>query len=170
MNLVPIFALYNKAGAANHGSAQPEAMQSYSTPKDIIRRERMNKTFTKYHLGDGRVLHHFTAAHDELFHDHPWPFRTTILSGGYLEVIATPKDDGTLALTTHKRLPGTTHHVQAGTIHKLSGLLKGDCWTIIEPGQPERKSGFYKADEAGVWHRFWNQRKWRLLVGVPSPA
>ena len=145
-------------------------MQSYSTPKDIVRLERMNKTFTKYHLGDGRVLHHFTAAKDELFHDHPWSFRTTILSGGYVEVVAAPQNDGTLALSWHKRLPGTTHHVPAGTIHKLSGLLKGDCWTMIEPGPPERQSGFYKADEAGVWHRFWNQRKWRLLVAVPNAA
>lgn len=145
-------------------------MQSYSTPKDIVRVERMNKTFTKYHLGDGRVLHQFTAATDELFHDHPWPFRTTILSGGYVEVIAELKAVGKLSLTTVKRLPGTTHEVQAGTIHKLTGLLKGDCWTLIEPGKPERKSGFYKADEAGVWHRFWDQRTWRLLVAVARPA
>lgn len=145
-------------------------MQSYLTPEAIVRLERMNKSFTKYHLGDGRVLHHFTAANDELFHDHPWPFRTTILSGGYVEIIADLKEDGTLALTRHKRLPGTTHEVQSGTIHKLSGLLKGDCWTLIEPGKQERKSGFYKADAAGVWHRFWNQRKWRLLAAVPSPA
>ncbi|QMW04953.1 hypothetical protein [Spirosoma foliorum] len=145
-------------------------MQSYSTPAGIVRVERMNKTFTKYHLGDGRVLHHFTAANDELLHDHPWPFRSTILSGGYAEIVADLKDDGTFALTTVKRLPGTTHEVQAGTIHKLCGLLKGDCWTLIEPGKPERKSGFYKADEDGVWHRFWDQRTWRLIVAVPKSA
>jgi hypothetical protein len=143
-------------------------MESYLTPESIVRVERMNKTFTKYHLGGGRVLHHFTAATDELFHDHPWSFRTTILSGGYVEVVAKLTDDGKLALTTVKRLPGTTHEVQAGTIHKLCGLLKGDCWTIIEPGRHERKSGFYKADEAGVWHRFWDQRKWSLMVAVPK--
>lgn len=145
-------------------------MQSYSTPEAIVRVERMNKTFTKYHLGGGRVLHHFTAANDELFHDHPWSFRTTILSGGYVEVVAEIKQEGKLILTQVKRQPGTTHQVPAGTIHKLSGLLKGDCWTIIEPGSHERKSGFYKADEAGVWHRFWDQRKWRLMVAVPKPA
>jgi hypothetical protein len=145
-------------------------MQSYSTPEGIVRIERMNKNFTKYHLGGGRVLHHFTSANDEFFHDHPWPFRSTILSGGYVEIVAQPCDDGTLTLTTVKRLPGTTHDVQAGTIHKLIGLLKGDCWTIIEPGKHERKSGFYKADEAGVWHRFWDQRKWTLIVPVFKSA
>ncbi len=145
-------------------------MQSYTTPESIIRIERMNQNFTKYHLGGGRVLHHFTAASDELFHDHPWPFRSTILSGGYVEIVAQPTDDGRLTLTTVQRLPGTTHDVQAGTIHKLTKLLKQDCWTMIEPGKPERMSGFYKADEAGVWHRFWNQRKWTLIVPVPKPA
>ncbi len=145
-------------------------MQSYTTPESIIRIERMNQHFTKYHLGGGRVLHHFTAANDALFHDHPWPFRSTILSGGYVEIVAQPTDDGRFTLTTVQRLPGTTHDVQAGTIHKLTKLLKQDCWTMIEPGKAERMSGFYKADEAGVWHRFWNQRKWTLIVPVPKPV
>lgn len=139
-------------------------MQSFPTPEGIVRIERMNKTFTKYHLGDGRVLHHFTAANDVHYHDHPWPFRTSILAGGYVESIAEPQEDGRLTLTTMKRLPGTTHDVKASTIHKLTALLGTDCWTLIIPGKHERKSGFYKFDEAGVWHRFWDKRKWELIV------
>ena len=141
-------------------------MQSFVTPESIVRVERMNKTFTKYHLTNGQVLHHFKAAADTHYHDHPWPFQTTILSGGYQEEVGEIRPDGTLAILRLERLPGTTHQVQAATIHKLVGLLEPDCWTMIQPGPKERDSGFYKANEKGVWHRYWYERTWRLLVPI----
>lgn len=139
-------------------------MISYPTPESILRVERMNSHFTKYHLGNGRVLHHFTAAQDEDFHDHPWPFRTSILSGGYVEIVAEPCHDGTLALATLERLPGTSHEVQAGTIHKLTRLIGSDCWTLVEPGIKVRESGFYRSDDAGLWHRYWHESEWKLSL------
>ena len=54
-----------------------------------IQIEVMNDHFTKMHLGNGFVLHKFTAADgpDADFHDHPWGFITTILRGGYREEV-----------------------------------------------------------------------------------
>lgn len=140
--------------------------QSFLTPETTVRIERMNDHFTKYHLGGGRVLHHFTAAHDHDYHDHPFPFRSTILHGGYREELAEALPDGTLAVALIERPPGTSHEVAAGTIHKLVGLLASDCWTLIQVGEKEREPGFYRADEAGVWHRHWHEQDWRLLTPV----
>ena len=139
-------------------------MNSFATPESIVRTERMGPHFTKYHLTSGHVLHHFKAANDKHFHDHPWPFRTSILHGGYVEEVAHTTDGGQLLTTTVKRLSGTSHEVKAGTIHKLTGLLDSDCWTKIEPGLKEREPGFYKANNRGVWHRFWYERKWKLIA------
>lgn len=143
-------------------------MQSYPTPIEIVKKEVLGPHFTKYHLGGGKVLHHFTRAEDYFYHDHPWAFRTTILSGGYVEEVAVITENGTLALATMERLPGTTHDVQADTIHKLTRLLAGDCWTLVEPRQTQQKWGFYKCDESGVWHRYHDQSEWSLLVAVPA--
>ena len=129
---------------------------SFLTPHDIVRIEHMNEHFTKYHLGGGRVLHHFTKAEDVFYHDHPWPFRTTILKGGYSEIELLPGADHVSA-TNHDRRPGTTHEVQAGTIHKLTGLLDGDCWTLVEPGEKEREPGFYEPRADGLYHRYWHE-------------
>ena len=141
-------------------------MQSLPTPESIVRIERMGSHFTKYHLGSGKLLHHFTAAEDEHYHDHPFNFTSTILSGGYVEEVGEVCGDGTLALVTLERLPGTTHEVNAGTIHKLTGLLSGECWTLVEVGDWEREPGFYRADENGVWHRFWFDQEWTLLCAT----
>jgi len=148
----------------DNATSTQSIMQSYPTPAGSVRIEKMNDTFTKYHLGNNRVLHHFTAANDEHFHDHPWSFRTSILAGGYVEVIGEPREDGTMTLTTIERLAGTTHEVKASTIHKLTRLITSDCWTLIEPGPKERESGFYKVDSRGIWHRFWHEQHWRRFV------
>lgn len=142
---------------------------SYPTPLTIVRVERMNDTFIKFHLDDTRVLHHFTAANDAEYHDHPYPFRTSILSGGYVEEIAQVGSEGRLITTRIERRQGTTHRVESGTIHKLVGLLGTDCWTLIEPGEKQREPGFYRADAAGVWHRFWYETDWKLFVPVDRP-
>lgn len=141
-------------------------MISFPTPETTLTVERMGEHFTKFHLGQGRVLHHFTRAEDVYFHDHPGPFRTTILAGGYEEEVAHICLDGTLAVSTIARLTGTTHEVPLGTVHRLTRLLGPDCWTLAEWGEKQQEPGFYRADAAGVWHRFWYQaeNEWRLLV------
>lgn len=138
-------------------------MTSFPTPESIVRVEAMGPHFTKYHLGNGGLLHHFTKAEDEHYHDHPWPFRTSILSGGYVEEVAKLMCTGEMEIETVERLPGTSHEVKARTVHKLVGLIGTDCWTLLEPGEKEQEPGFYKADESGIWHRYWYEETWRIL-------
>lgn len=140
------------------------SLTSMPTPDHIVKIEVMNKKMTKFHLGGGKVLHKFTGAGDEEFHDHPWPFRSSILSGGYEEEIAELLPDGTVALAKVIRAAGTTHSNKAGTVHRILRLLTmtEEVWTLIEPGDQERKPGFYKFDDEGIWHRYWDQRYWTL--------
>ena len=138
--------------------------ESFVTPRDVVFKEILGPHFTKYHLGDNKVLHHFTEAHDEYFHDHPWCFQSSILWGGYREEEALLLEDGTFQIVTHERLPDTTHTAKSGTVHKIIQLLDRDCWTLVVAQPEERKWGFYRADETGVWHRYHDQPDWQLLI------
>lgn len=136
----------------------------FPTPADAERSEAMNDTFTKFYLPDGRVLHRFTAANDVDFHDHPFPFVTTIgpaETDGYHEEILAQKA-GQWVIERHERLPGATHRVEASTIHRLTGLRGSECWTVITPGEKEREPGFYRLVDHGskVQHRFWHESDW----------
>jgi hypothetical protein len=130
-----------------------------------VRVEVMNPHFTKYHLGNGMVLHHFTAALDREFHDHPWPFVTRILDGGYEEKELKLVGDH-LEVVTHLRCAGDVHQVEAGTIHIITRLLGPDCWTLITPGEKEREPGFYQVREGRLWHRYWHEAgdAWKPLA------
>lgn len=140
-------------------------MNSFPTPKEFVQVEPMNENFTKFHL-PGLLLHRFTHAEDEHPHNHPWPFTTHILKGGYEEDVYEPQPDGTVRVTRHQRVAGTSHRVEAHTIHKLVRLLDGDAWTIVQPGPWAQKSGFYRFDAAGTWFRYWDEPEFRLLLPV----
>jgi hypothetical protein len=121
-----------------------------------FRIEEMGPHFTKFFLPDWRVVHRFTAP-DHAIHDHPWSFTSTILRGGYVEMVFSPEG----VPTTHHRRPGETHHVPADTIHSITGLPDGECWTLIEPGHWERHTRFYRHTETGefvsrLWNENWN--------------
>ncbi|MBC6988950.1 hypothetical protein [Hymenobacter sp. BT491] len=139
-------------------------MQSSPTPPDLIRTEHMNGSFTKYHLGGGRVLHRFTEPDTGEPHNHPWGFTSHVLSGGYVEEVYGLLPDGTVSMQEVERLPGTSHRVEAATVHRLVRLLGPECWTLIEAGPWEQKSGFYRFDDAGIWFRHWDEPAFTLQV------
>lgn len=137
-------------------------MHSYPTPRHIVRPEPMGPHMLKLHLDPGRVLHRFTAPDTGDPHDHPFGFTSHVLSGGYVEDVFKPQPDGTHTVNRYQRLPGTSHRVDARTIHRLVELLAPEAWTLIEPGPAEQKSGFYRFDGAGIWHRHWDEPEFRL--------
>lgn len=126
--------------------------------------ERMAEFFCKYHLRGlpvGAVLHHFGSADapDAPPHDHPWPFRSFIVSGGYVERVF--QLDGSSELVHRK--PGDSFQIEASHIHRIEELPEGECWTLIIPGQHERTSGFYEFREDGTYQRRWNESEWTRL-------
>lgn len=116
-----------------------------------IRTERMNGHFTKLHLGDGRVLHHFAGADgpDADFHDHPFSADIRIFLGGYVEQVMQP--DG--SIQEIERREGDEFRNEAGTIHRIIRLTAPFVITEFRPGPHERKPGFYQARPDGLWHR-----------------
>lgn len=136
----------------------------FNLPSPVDRIERMGPHMKKHHLANGQVIHHFTRPDVGHPHDHPWPFNSTILVGGYEEEEYILHSDGTYTLVRHIRLPEQTHHVQAKTVHRITQLLEKDCWTLISPGKKVNVPGFYKFEETGIKHRFWYERGWRLVL------
>ena len=149
--------------SAEKAAADPERHVAEAVP-DPLRVERMNGHFEKLHLGDGRVVHRFAAADGAEAdpHDHPWPFSSTIIAGGYVEEVFSldrPLDPPQAI----ERRSGDTFRNEAGTIHRIVRLTAPECWTVIRPGAAERTPGFYRFTSDGVLHRLWHETEWRLL-------
>ena len=128
--------------------------------------ERMNDHMTKLHLGDGRVVHRFSAADgpDSDPHDHPWPFSSRIISGGYVEQVFDLSNPAAPPVEIERR-PGDEFRNEAGTIHRIIRLLEPECWTVITPGPHERTPGFYQFRHDGAWHRFWHETDFTPITG-----
>ena len=118
-----------------------------------IREERMAPHLLKVHLGGRGVVHYMTAPDHGDPHDHPWPFVSTILTGGYIEEVFA--HDGTSELV-HRR-PGDRFTIGAGHIHRIVELPEGECLTFIIPGEAERKPGFYQWRDGVMWSRRWDE-------------
>ena len=79
-------------------------------------------------------LHRFLKSDPDDLHDHPWNFRTIILSGGYWEYTENGK---------FWRAPGTYRYAPANTFHRVE--LDKDipyCWTLFIPSSNTREWGF----------------------------
>lgn len=127
-----------------------------------IRTETMCGFFTKYHLNGlprAAVLHHFTDVDRGPPHDHPWPFRSFIISGSYTEEVF--QLDGSSERVSH--MTGEAFSVASSHIHRIVHMPASGVWTLILPGRPERKSGFYDFREDGAYHRFWDQPEFKRI-------
>lgn len=137
-----------------------QQLASYPTPADAVHAERMNDGFLKVHTPEG-PLHVFTQPDLGHPHDHPWPFTTHIIEGGYVEEVYTIHADGSHSMEVVERRPGTSHHVEAGTVHRIISLPMGFCLTKARPGTTERTSGFYDFRPDGIFHRYWHEEQWQ---------
>ncbi len=73
-------------------------------------------------------------------HNHPWPFRTLTLSGGYDETTFYP---GGHRETFKRTRFGTYAHHKATHVHKISLYSKSPTWTLVLAGPGERSWGFW---------------------------
>ena len=94
-------------------------------------------------------LHKFLQGDPDELHDHPWPYFTLILKGGYWEV-------------THKgrfwRGPGSFRFSTPKSLHRVE-LEKGiSAWTLFIPGPKTRDWGFIVN---GKWMQNEKYFKWR---------
>lgn len=89
---------------------------------------------------------------DRDLHDHPWDFKTTLLSGAYNEKLPNGLD----------RVVGKGYTLdnKAEHTHALR-LLCGPMWTLVRAGPARRVWGFHTQEG---W------KDWRTYLGLPPDA
>ena len=115
----------------------------------ILDRESQEPYLTRYYLflKDRKwfpfniFLHNFHRSDPDDLHDHPWPFITIILRGGYWE--HTPKGK-------FWRGAGTINWAGSKSLHRVELVPEVDTWTMFIPGPTVREWGFI---DKGIWKR-----------------
>ena len=83
-------------------------------------------------------LHNFHKGDPDDLHDHPWPYFTFILKGGYYEHTPTGK---------HWRSAGTGRFASSRSLHRIELEPGVDTWTLFIPGPKLREWGFIRKGE-----------------------
>ena len=88
-------------------------------------------------------LHRFLKSDPDDVHDHPWPYATLILKGGYYEW--TPVFDGEnkkIGEICKWRGPGHFRVCRSTSYHRIELDPSVECWTMFMPGPQRREWGF----------------------------
>lgn len=106
----------------------------------------------------GLYLHRFdTADPRPTLHDHPWPFVSIVLRGGYVEVAASRKQ----ALRIHagqdwpygiRRRVRFINVKRTGEFHWIDSIGRTPTWTLMLVGRRQRTWGYLDRD--GKWTAF----------------
>lgn len=88
-------------------------------------------------------IHKFLKSDPDDVHDHPWPYATLILKGGYYEWIpqfnGKGQKIGELAVW---RGAGSFRTCSANSYHRIELDPDVECWTMFMPGPHKREWGF----------------------------
>ena len=105
-------------------------------------------------------LHKFLKSDPDDVHDHPWPYATLILKGGYWEWI--PHFD-TVGRKTGEyqvwRGPGHFRNSKANSFHRIELDPDITAWTLFMPGPKQRDWGFLVKNKWIQWEQYLKQRK-----------
>jgi hypothetical protein len=88
-------------------------------------------------------LHKFLKGDPDDVHDHPWPYATLILKGGYYEWI--PEFDAEGKMLGEQRIwrgPGHFRTCSANSYHRIELATGITAWTLFMPGPQKRDWGF----------------------------
>ena len=102
----------------------------------VFLKERENFPFNIF-------VHKFLKGDPDDVHDHPWPYATLILKGGYYEW--TPEfDENNIKVgeTRHWRGPGHFRICPANSFHRIELKPGVTAWTMFMPGAKKRDWGF----------------------------
>ena len=105
-------------------------------------------------------VHKFLKSDTEDVHDHPWPFLTVILRGGYWEwrpqFDAKGRKTGEIARWCG---PGSFRWASASQYHRVELDPDVECWTLFMPGIKQRDWGFLVRNQWIQWEQYLKQRK-----------
>lgn len=105
-------------------------------------------------------LHKFLKSDPDDVHDHPWPYATLILKGGYWEWIPQFNEEGKKIGEIAKwRGTGSFRTCGANSYHRIELDPGVDCWTLFMPGPHKREWGFLVKDKWIQHNDYFNYRK-----------
>ena len=88
-------------------------------------------------------IHKFLKSDPDDVHDHPWPYATLILKGGYYEWVPEFNSAGhKVGEIRHWRGPGHFRRSSATSYHRIELDPSVECWTLFMPGPQKREWGF----------------------------
>ena len=105
-------------------------------------------------------LHKFLKSDPDDVHDHPWPYFTIILRGGYYEWI--PQFDSAgrkCGEIGHWRGPGHFRISSATSYHRIELDPDVTAWTLFCPGPKQRDWGFLVKNKWVQWQDYLALRK-----------
>lgn len=88
-------------------------------------------------------VHKFLKSDPDDVHDHPWPYATLILKGGYYEWVPQFDKEGKLSCEIRKwRGPGHFRICSPNSYHRVELKEGVTAWTLFIPGPQRREWGF----------------------------
>ena len=105
-------------------------------------------------------VHKFLKSDPDDVHDHPWPFATLILRGGYWEWTPTFDAEGRKSGEVCRWYgAGSFRVARANTYHRIELDPSITCWTLFMPGPKQRDWGFLVRNQWIQWEQYLEQRK-----------
>lgn len=105
-------------------------------------------------------VHKFLKSDPDDVHDHPWPFLTIILRGGYWEWRPQFNDQGhNICEIARWCGPGSIRWASARTYHRVQLDPAVECWTLFMPGPKQRDWGFLVKNQWVQWEQYLANRK-----------
>jgi hypothetical protein len=105
-------------------------------------------------------LHKFLKSDIDDLHDHPWPFATLILKGGYYEWTPQFGADGKkIGEIARWYGPGSFRVAGANSYHRIELDPEVECWTLFMPGPKQRDWGFLVKNKWVQWEQYLANRK-----------
>ena len=100
-------------------------------------------------------LHKFLKSDPDDVHDHPWPYATLILKGGYWEWIPQFNSLGEkIGEIATWRGAGHFRTCRATSYHRIELDPSVECWTLFMPGPKQREWGFLSKGRWVQWEQY----------------
>lgn len=126
-------------------------LEKHDRKRIIMDRQCNEPLLTRYYLflkdrkrfPFNMFLHKFHKGDPGDVHDHPWPYATLILKGGYYEWV--PKFDSSGKKIDEERMwrgPGHFRLCRATSYHRIELCEGVTPWTLFMPGPHKREWGF----------------------------
>ena len=105
-------------------------------------------------------LHKFLKSDSDDLHDHPWPYATLFLKGGYWgwrpQFNSKGEKIGEIARWCG---PGSLRFARANSYHRIELDPALECWTLFMPGVKQRDWGFLVKNKWVQWEQYLANKK-----------